>query len=78
MALVDRRKANREWRVTDEAGELHDEIRDGVQLAVLLDIRDELQKLNHLLHCSNFTGIPRALSRIRSNTEYLRPTKKTK
>lgn len=29
-----------------------------VQLALLMDIRDELRRLNGLLHCPNFTGIP--------------------
>ena len=33
-----------------------------VNTAVLMDIRDELQTLNRLLHCGNFTGIPRTLA----------------
>lgn len=36
-----------------------------IQAAVLMDIRDELQKLNALLHCHNFTGIPTTLRSIR-------------
>lgn len=35
-----------------------------VEVAVLMDIRDELQKLNRLLGCSNFINMPRTLSRI--------------
>ena len=35
---------------------------------VLMDIRDELKRLNNLLHCSNFTGIPHTLTKIRINT----------
>lgn len=36
-----------------------------VQVAVLMDIRDELKKLNGLLHCPNFQAIPRKLDEIR-------------
>jgi predicted metalloenzyme YecM len=34
---------------------------EAVQIAILMDIRDELQRLNSLLHCHNFTGIPATL-----------------
>lgn len=44
------------------------------QLAVLMDIRDELKKLNKLLYCSNFTGIPTTLRSIRRAM----PTKRRK
>lgn len=37
---------------------------EGAQLAVLMDIRDELQALNRLLNCQNFLGMPRTLKRI--------------
>lgn len=46
------------------------------QLSVLMDIRDELQKLNALLHCPNFTGIPHALSAIKKNTTKKRATRR--
>ena len=36
---------------------------EGAQLAVLMDIRDELQRLNELLHSPNFVGIPPMLDR---------------
>ena len=32
-----------------------------VEAAVLMDIRDELKKLNALLHCANFVQIPATL-----------------
>ena len=38
-------------------------------LAVLMDIRDEMQKMNAVLHCSNFLAIPRKLDAIRLNTK---------
>jgi len=41
---------------------------DNAQLAVLMDIRDELQNLNRLLHCPNFLSMPRLLRGIRDNT----------
>ncbi len=36
-----------------------------IQAAVLMDIRDELQRLNTLLHCENFQAIPSVLREIR-------------
>lgn len=39
------------------------------QLAVLMDLRDELKKLNALLHCGNFVAIPGVLREIRENTK---------
>jgi len=65
---ADQRKANVQWRVTDEAGNPHNGIRDGVMLAVMMDLRDELQRLNCLLSCPNFTAIPTTLRSIRRNT----------
>lgn len=38
------------------------------QTEVLMDIRDELQKLNSLLHCQNFINIPTKLDTIRRHT----------
>lgn len=34
---------------------------DFAQLSVLMDIRDELKRLNELLHCPRFMGIPTTL-----------------
>lgn len=47
---------------------------DALHGALLMDIRDELKRLNGLLHCSNFTGIPHTLLRISRNTA--KPRKK--
>jgi len=44
---------------------------DVAALAVLMDIRDELQALNALLHCSNFQDIPYKLDRIAVSTRRL-------
>lgn len=45
-----------------------------VQIAVLMDLRDELKKLNSLLHCDNFRQVPALLRLIRANTA--KPRKK--
>lgn len=47
-----------------------------VPIAVLMDIRDELQTLNRLLGCRNFTGIPAVLRAIQRNTH--KPARKSK
>jgi len=41
---------------------------DQIQCAVLMDLRDELKKLNALLHCGNFLRIPYYLDTIRKQT----------
>lgn len=40
-----------------------------VEVAVLMDIRDELKRLNSLLRCPNFIGIPFRLEQIVKNTK---------
>lgn len=65
---VDKRRSGVEWQIYGEAGW------NGcwtlgsyaaMQLAVLMDLRDELQRLNSLLHCANFTNMPRDLRAIK-------------
>lgn len=46
---------------------------EAAQLTVLMDIRDELQRLNELLHCHNFTGLPAVLRRIDRRLAMRRP-----
>lgn len=45
--------------------------------AVLMDIRDELKRLNSLLNCPNFIAIPRTLRRISANTHKPKRRKKS-
>jgi len=59
---TDTRQKNMTWSVRPDANGHYSF--DSARLAVLMDIRDELQKLNSLLHCANFTGIPRTLQTI--------------
>jgi hypothetical protein len=42
---------------------------DQITVMVLMDIRQELRRLNRLLHCENFTAVPSTLSRIAANTK---------
>ena len=42
-----------------------------VSISVMMDVRDELKKLNALLHCSNFVAIPDMLRNIRRHTSRL-------
>lgn len=64
--MSDQRRANRNWNIAEEDGNVPTWERVGI--AVMMDIRDEMQKLNQLLSCPNFTGIPRTLIAIRRNT----------
>ena len=38
------------------------------QLAVLMDLRDELKQLNRVFACPNFQAVPQILRTIRRNT----------
>ncbi len=49
---------------------------DGAQLAVLMDIRDELKRLNAVVHCPNTIEIPNILRAIRRNTTKKRRARK--
>ncbi len=72
--MAETRYKDRNWIVSlnaDGRSISHEDI----QLALQMDIRDELKilsgemrKLNSLLHCSNFIAIPGKLDRIGRNT----------
>ena len=78
--MSDRRQKNVAWYVADATGKTYDGIWGSPaaypSLAVLMDIRDELQTLNRLLSCPNFIAIPTILRTIRRNTSDLRKQKK--
>lgn len=72
---VDKRHKNTAWHLpTTAAGKL--ESWTYVPIAVLMDIRDELQQLNGLLRCNNFLAIPSELRTIRRNTTKRKYTKR--
>lgn len=64
-----------EWSVADENGMVPSWER--VAIAVLMDIRDELKRLNGLLHCRNFLAIPHKLDAIRRQLPKRRRRRKT-
>jgi hypothetical protein len=73
----DTRHKNGNWALpTTPDGRI--EAWDYVKIALLMDIRDELQTLNRLLGCYNFTRLPHILDRIESNTKKRKYTRKAK
>lgn len=56
------------WNLAEDPKDGHIYSPTTAQSAILMDIRDELQKLNSLLSCSRFIGIPTTLNRIAKNT----------
>lgn len=65
---MDRRRKDVNWYVADESGTAYSEMREGCTLAVLMDLRDELKKLNNIFHCPNALQIPDLLRAIKKNT----------
>lgn len=54
------------WDLGDDQG--HIGTWEKVGIAVLMDIRRELRRLNQVLACPNFMGIPGTLKHIQRNT----------
>ncbi len=67
-------EANLNWRI--QRTPQNTVAKCDAQLAVLMDIRHELQRLNDLLHCPNFLSIPHKLDAIRCNTAKPRKPRK--
>lgn len=65
--MADRRHKDVQWLVADENGVVYNGV-NAATLAVLMDLRDELKRLNAVLTCPNFIGIPAILRQIRTNT----------
>ena len=60
--MTDTRKKDFNWQIaTNEDGTTP---AADARLAVMMDIRDELKRLNALLHCHRFMDIPDTLRRI--------------
>lgn len=74
---IDRRRKNTNWNTTDEDGAPWHR-HNGTHLAVLMDLRDELQQLNRLLNCTNFIAFPSTLQEIAANTRRKPYTRKAK
>lgn len=73
-AYATHEKANTDWKVTNDTGKVPTWDRVGV--AVLMDIRAELQKLNAVFACQNFLDVPQLLRDIKKNTQ--KPRRKRK
>lgn len=67
--MSDTRQRNLNWSINHHTYE-------AAQLAVLMDIREELQKLNLTFRCPNFLQIPNKIEAIRKNTAKKRRIKK--
>lgn len=65
--MSDRRKKDAHWLLNVQADDTVST--SDAQLAVLMDLRDELKRLNLLLYCRNFTGIPHTLKAIERQTK---------
>ncbi len=68
--MIDRTQPNQEWQVANEGGAVPTWERVGI--AVLMDIRRELRRLNAAIYCPNFVAVPRHLQRIARNTDKAR------
>ena len=53
------------WNLKDSIG--NNATYDDAQLAILMDLRDELKHLNSILDCPNFQAIPELLRSIKVN-----------
>ena len=65
--MAETRHKNVQWVLPEgtpnqKGGSTH--LWDSIHSALLMDLRDELQELNRLLHCQNFQGFPHAIRRI--------------
>lgn len=68
MALSGRKATSQygaDWTLTPTTADGHTWSVDRIQIILLQEIRDELKKLNALLNCPNFVGIPGTLKGIR-------------
>lgn len=61
-----RRDKDTEWGVLNSAGKAHSW--EAVIVSVLMDLRDELKRLNSAIYCHNFQRIPTTLRGIQRNT----------
>ena len=72
--MADRRSKDWTWNIDPKPDGTY--CFDAASLAVLMDLRDELKRLNMLLHCHNFIAIPGILRDVRRNTT--KPKRKAK
>jgi hypothetical protein len=66
---------NIEWNITAPSPEDGYSL-DKITVLLLIDIRDEMRKLNRTLACPEFRSIPRVLRAIRQHTGRIKPRPK--
>ena len=69
---IDKRQRNRTFSVVDDSNFYVNRMADGVFLAVLMDIRDDLFAIRARLDCHQTLGIPLAINRIAQHTDRIR------
>lgn len=67
--MADQRGRNLRWTPLDEQGTAPTWERAGI--AILMDIRDELQFISGVLRCSRFQSLPYAVARVARYTSRL-------
>lgn len=67
---------NFDWHVKSKDGVGNARSVEHAMLATLMDIRAELQRLNVLLHCPNFVGVPATLNTIARQTKKAKRARK--
>lgn len=72
--MDDTRKKNVDWAILRNTNGTTSA--ETASLAVLMDIRDELQKLNRVFECHNFLRISQTLEQIRRSTTKKRKVKR--
>lgn len=60
--MADRRFKDRNWTLGNDDGNIGSW--EHAKLALFMDLRDELKRLNQLLHCHRFVDVPLKLDRI--------------
>ena len=61
------KQANAQWDLWESDDNLYSP--DQVLLAVMMDIRAEIRRLNSVLQCPNFISVPSKLDQIARNTK---------
>lgn len=74
---IEQRFKDWNWKtITDGNYYQTDYFYNHASLAVLMDLRDELQRLNRLLYCVNFQNIPHTLKQIARQTKKRKYTRR--
>lgn len=70
--IMARRFKDYDWATTTADGKHYAETNMAQLLSVLMDVRDELKRLNNVLQCPNFIAVPSKLDLIRQELKVVR------